>query len=632
MHQAVGTFNSLEVLMRSNHLRIVCPAAALLAIMMVIGACSSSKKTTEPTDVIPPAAITSLATGTVTATSVVLSWTAPGNDGSTGTASQYDLRFSTQAITVANFASGTRVNGVPAPTSPGTSQTMTVTGLSANTPYYFAIKTADAVPNWSAISNVPHVTTAQGQDTTPPATVTTLAAGTITATSVVLTWAAPGNDGDLGTASQYDIRYSTSPITEANFLAAAVVAGAPAPTVAGSSQSVTVTALSPATSYYFALRAADAIPNWSGLSNVAHATTTGTGEQAPAAITNLHAVVIDSTEVELSWTAPGDDDPLETGHRYDVRRSGEPITEANFSTATMVTGIPLPAATGTAQSMRVEHLASGHDYYFAIKTVDEVPTASAISNVVFVRTPAAVSFPPGLVAPEFPDTVCINSANQDAIMAKVIAQSQLGMVNVFSQLAGIFFGPLGGAVWQHSGDCWDYTYNYAGCTGVYRACQAGSEYTYTMTLNGTCGGESHTNWIAYRIIFNIDHRTERFYSYESNTANVGMAWVRTWAADTNSGTLTIYNGDPDLVAAYATLDWSRSADKNTYDMTWIQEADSKWVSHFVKNPCSGTVLTYQWNSVGGVWWKEYDIAWTSGNTGHFDTYDETEALVTHRTW
>ena len=47
-----------------------------------------------------------------TPNSVHLSWTASGDDSLTGTASQYDLRYSTSLITAANFASATQV-GLP---------------------------------------------------------------------------------------------------------------------------------------------------------------------------------------------------------------------------------------------------------------------------------------------------------------------------------------------------------------------------------------------------------------------------------------------------------------------------------------------------------------------------------------
>jgi len=49
----------------------------------------------------------------VTPTSVRLTWTTPGDDSLTGTASQFDLRYSTAQITAANFASATRWTASP---------------------------------------------------------------------------------------------------------------------------------------------------------------------------------------------------------------------------------------------------------------------------------------------------------------------------------------------------------------------------------------------------------------------------------------------------------------------------------------------------------------------------------------
>ncbi len=110
-------------------------------------------------------------------------------------------------------------------------------------------------------------------DNIPPASVTDLIISENTTSSVTLTWTAPGNDANVGTASKYDIRYSTSNITEANWAAATQCTGEPEPQPAGSSENFPVTGLTPDTKYYFAIKTADEVPNWSGLSNVVNGTT-----------------------------------------------------------------------------------------------------------------------------------------------------------------------------------------------------------------------------------------------------------------------------------------------------------------------------------------------------------------------
>ncbi len=106
----------------------------------------------------PPAAVTDLAVTGGTDTSLTLMWTAPGDDGNVGTASHYDIRYSTSAITAGNWGAATPCNGEPTPQAAGSAETFVVTPLSSGT-YHFALKTGDEVTNWSLLSNVPSATT-----------------------------------------------------------------------------------------------------------------------------------------------------------------------------------------------------------------------------------------------------------------------------------------------------------------------------------------------------------------------------------------------------------------------------------------------------------------------------------------
>lgn len=113
-------------------------------------------------DITPPAAVMDLAALNPSANSVDLTWTAPGDDVSTGTATSYDVRYATSPITDLTWAVATQATGEPLPSPAGSAESMTVTGLVPNTTYYFALRTSDEVPNTSALSNVPPATTLAG--------------------------------------------------------------------------------------------------------------------------------------------------------------------------------------------------------------------------------------------------------------------------------------------------------------------------------------------------------------------------------------------------------------------------------------------------------------------------------------
>jgi chitodextrinase len=348
-------------------------------------------------DTVGPSAISDLAVSIPTVNSLRLTWTAPGDDAGVGTAAAYDIRYSASPITALNFATRAAVASPPTPGPAGTAEVKIAGSLSSGTTYYFAIKAVDEVGNWSAISNLPSGATASTADVTAPSTISNLATTNLTSSSVTLTWTAPGDDAAVGTATSYDIRYSTSVINSGNFAAATAVSSPPAPLVAGTAQSKIVTGLTASTLYYFAIKAADEAGNVATISNVPSATTTGVVDViAPDAVVNLAVASVTQTTATLSWTAPGDDAAAGTALTYDIRYSTATITSGNWAAATQVTGEPTPTVAGSTQAMVVTGLTAGTLYYFAMKTLDEVPNTSGLSNVASGTTSPA----PDTVAPD----------------------------------------------------------------------------------------------------------------------------------------------------------------------------------------------------------------------------------------
>src|SRR6185369_11372823 len=68
-----------------------------------------------PTDTNAPAAVTNLAVTALTTNSATLTWNAPGDDGTNGTAAGYDVRYSPSPITAGNFAAAPSATGEPPP-------------------------------------------------------------------------------------------------------------------------------------------------------------------------------------------------------------------------------------------------------------------------------------------------------------------------------------------------------------------------------------------------------------------------------------------------------------------------------------------------------------------------------------
>ena len=87
-------------------------------------------------------------------------------------------------------------------------------------------------------------------------------------TSLLLTWTAPGDDGWLGQANAYDIRYKTTMIDSRRGRAATSVPDEPTPQAAGATEGYELKNLVPGMRYFVALKTADEVYNWSLLSNV----------------------------------------------------------------------------------------------------------------------------------------------------------------------------------------------------------------------------------------------------------------------------------------------------------------------------------------------------------------------------
>jgi hypothetical protein len=350
----------------------------------LVSAVSNVDSVTPGADTTPPAKVEDLdARPGRTEGEVGISWTAPGDDGTGGgPAAEYDLRYDTLPFDDEGFDEADTVPGVPPPGQPGNTDSVTIGGLQGGTRYYFRLKTKDDAGLWSEISNLASAE-ALG-DTIPPAKVTNLVASTgLQENEIILTWTAPGDDDTVGTAKLYTIRYDTEEIVtdqDWNGATGVPIGDIPPPNPAGTHESLAVEVYVPGDIVWFALTATDSAGNESEISN-SDSTIVQGDVTAPEAIDNLTAATGNENEVLLQWTAPHEDGNQGGAvTEYDIRHHSQQITGLNWDDAVSVANPPSPLPPESPQSFTVQGLVGGRAYYFAIRSYDEVPLESAVSN------------------------------------------------------------------------------------------------------------------------------------------------------------------------------------------------------------------------------------------------------------
>jgi hypothetical protein len=308
--------------------------------------------------------------------------------------------------------------------------------LSYNTTYYWRVRATNPVGTGAYSSSWFTVTPLLSKS--PPATVTTLAAYGTDTNNVKLRWTTVGNDSVTGRADHYDLRYSVSNITTANWSSAIQISGEPTPRLAGLLDSMTVTGLAHGTQYYFGLKVYDDTTGVSGLSNIATARTdtTATGPTGPGYPNAVTTLAVDSTSainLYLSWTAVGDDGNVGTATTYDIRYStrkpstGELVTNGGFNSD--INGWQLVNAGGTLSWDASHGRVSGG----ALKLVN----SSSYSGVVYPisNTDADSATVSMYVYPTYRDTIDLYVLDQNNGLIGVSQQKflQPGMWNLVSR-------------------------------------------------------------------------------------------------------------------------------------------------------------------------------------------------------
>ena len=210
-----------------------------------------------------PGEVTGLSATALSTTSVILNWTAPTRVGKGITG--YSVNCSPRC-TVANQPDAT-------------TSSLTITGLTPGTPYIFSV-----VTNASDGQSSGAVSTSASTFTSTPGEVTSLSAIAQSTNSIVLNWIAPAQVG--AGLSGYTVSCSPS----------CTIANQPG----ASDTSLTITGLTPGTSYTFSIVTNATDSQNSGVASTSAATLF----LPPGSVTGASANPVGMTQAELTWTAP----------------------------------------------------------------------------------------------------------------------------------------------------------------------------------------------------------------------------------------------------------------------------------------------------------------------------------------
>ena len=216
----------------------------------------------------PPAPVTNLVATRDSGTNVTLSWDTPVST----VLSRFEVAYSLNQITNTTFNFSTQFVDLPLPVI-GTKQSVTIPNIARNSIYYFAVRTTSVVGETSPIAtaSVSADSNGGGGGTSSPLAVTNLTA-TPGLTFIDLSWTTPQSN----VLSKFDVRCSTSQLTDSNFTAATINPSASLP-IPGTKQGVRADGLSSGKTYYCGVRTISIVGELSPIAYVSGTTTTGGG-------------------------------------------------------------------------------------------------------------------------------------------------------------------------------------------------------------------------------------------------------------------------------------------------------------------------------------------------------------------
>ncbi|MCX6212886.1 fibronectin type III domain-containing protein, partial [Spirosoma sp.] len=335
------------------------------------GTVSATISTVQPTLSAP----TNIVASVISSSAINVSWTTSPN------ATSYSVRYATNSSMTSATIITTSNNGID------------LTGLTPGTSYFIDVSASAAGFTQSAASNIVTATTSAPVPTL--ATPTNIVASATSESAITVSWTGTLN------ATGYSVRYAlTSDMTSATTVTTAI-------------NSVTLTGLTPVTTYFIDVSAMASGFTPSAASPTV-AATTGAPTPTLTAPTNVAASPASPSTINVSWTAS----PNATG--YSVRYA----TNSNMTSATTVSS--------SNNSITLTELAPATTYFINVSASASgyiSSDASAVVTATTGQTPVTLAAPTNVVAsPQSTSTIAVSwtaSANATSYSVRYAINSSM---------------------------------------------------------------------------------------------------------------------------------------------------------------------------------------------------------------
>lgn len=485
------------------------------------------------TNLSPPTAGTGISFSSVTETTLTVNWGA-GSDAVTPQASlQYRLVRATTSTAIDTIAEVDAISGGNLLQNYSVNDlTENVTGLSANTTYYFAVVVRDSGGNKALYTPVGQTT----PDTTPPVIGTAVAFANVADVSLTVNWGAATDVVTAQSSLQYRlVKASSSAAIDTIAEVDAISGGDLLQDYTANDLTQNVTGLSLNTNYFFAVIARDAAGN---KALYAPGNQTTTNDLPPSTPLDFSAGSVNVNKITLTWGAAMDNITTQNNIIYEICR-GTTSGECDTFTVTHTTGAGETTFDSTG-------LTADSLYFFRIRAKDGVNNTSTPSG-----EQSAFTNPASSIAnwPDSDQATCYSTNNTLACSSGGTFPRQDGLLTD-TPAARSYIGPT-----QHGTFTNDYTTTDTATNLVWKSCTegrtgsgctTGSVVSYTWTdaktqcaaLNSQNAGSGYAGRTDWRLPTSPE--LETLYGFTtSNPAITASAFPAT-AFSTNYWTATTY--------------------------------------------------------------------------------------------